>query len=54
MQFNDSLKIVEVKIPKNTCHPGGNVQNSQNAPVWKCGVCGRVQCADRRSGAEIS
>ena len=50
MQLNDRVKIIEVKVPTNTCHPGGSVKNSQsvNPPVWNCGVCGKVQCADRR------
>lgn len=35
---------VKIKIPKNTCHPGANVQFHSLAkpPVWKCDKCGKI------------
>lgn len=44
---NNVKTTVEVKILKNTCHPGGSVQNrsQENATMptcSMCGVCGKV------------
>jgi ribosomal protein L37AE/L43A len=35
---------VKITIPKNTCHPGENVQfhSQDKPPIWTCAKCGKT------------
>ena len=35
---------VKTKIPRNTCHPGANIQfrSQDKPPTWNCAECGKV------------